>query len=166
MNLDQRRLRRGCNQRHVIPLPPEMASLLIQTDSVFWPIDEATCWNATNHAPAKSRIRQIDFRGRTHGPNGAVFSLKGGESSGVVSKRKCPLLVTNEVSGFINHLVVVVEAVGKCESRAFCGICKCGEKVVFLTFPLHAFSTALICFWSAVSRVFFLRCSVRRDVLR
>jgi hypothetical protein len=49
------------------------------------------------------------------------------------------------VSGLINH-PVAVEAVVKCESRALCGICKCGGKVVFLTIPPYVFSTALVCF--------------------
>ena len=35
---------------------------------------------------------------------------------------------------------------GKWESRVFCGISKQGGKVVFLTFPPRAFSTA---FWGA-----------------
>jgi len=37
---------------------------------------------------------------------------------------------------------VVVGAVGKCESRGFCGICKRGGKVGGLTFPRRVFSTA------------------------
>src|ERR1035441_3787373 len=44
------------------------------------------------------------------------------------------------------HKLVAVEAVGKCESRVVCGICKLRGKVCFGTFPLNVFSTALICF--------------------
>src|ERR1019366_4048909 len=54
---------------------------------------------------------------------------------------KCPVCLSNR-----NHPVVVVVAVGKCESRVVCGICKRGGKVVFLTFPPCVFSTALTCF--------------------
>ena len=54
---------------------------------------------------------------------------------------KCPVWSSNK-----NHSVVAVEAVGKCESRVVCGICKLGGKVCFWTFPLNVFSTALICF--------------------
>src|ERR1035437_8761421 len=54
---------------------------------------------------------------------------------------KCPVCLRNR-----NHPVVVVVAVGKCESRVVCGICKRGGKVVFLTFPPCVFSPALTCF--------------------
>src|ERR1035437_2023676 len=67
----------------------------------------------------------------------------------VLSKYRCPVFEASEVSGLINH-PVVVEAVGKCESRAFCGICKRGGKVGFLTFPPRVFSTALAG-WVAVA---------------
>jgi hypothetical protein len=67
----------------------------------------------------------------------------------VLSKYRCPVFEANEVSGLINQPVVVV-AVGKCESRAVCGICKWGGKVGFLTFPPRVFSTALAG-WGAVA---------------
>src|ERR1700739_1388321 len=42
----------------------------------------------------------------------------------------------------ISYPPVVVGAVGKWESRAFCGISKRGGKVGFWTFPPRVFSTA------------------------
>src|SRR5258708_975589 len=57
---------------------------------------------------------------------------------------KCPVWSSNR-----NHSAVAVEAVGKCESRVVCGICKFRGKVCFWTFPLNVFSTALICFWES-----------------
>src|SRR5258708_20799545 len=55
---------------------------------------------------------------------------------------KCPVWSSNR-----NHSAVAVEAVGKCESRGVCGICKVRGEVCFLTFPLNVFSTSLLCFW-------------------
>jgi hypothetical protein len=51
--------------------------------------------------------------------------------------------------------------VGKCESRAFCAICKLGEKVWFWTFPPSGFSTAVspaaLCFFFPMRGAALLR---------
>jgi hypothetical protein len=59
----------------------------------------------------------------------------------VLSKCICPVFQASEMSGLITQ-PVAVEAVGKCESRAVCGVCKRDKKVGFWTFPPRVFSTA------------------------